>query len=307
MRDVPSALADRVFVEELYRGHPYGHLPIGTEEALEALGLDDVRTFHAQAYRPERATLVLVGDLDHDRAFTLAARRFGGSGATGTAARVRPAPVSPDLSGEAVIVHRPNAQQSELRIGRVGVARSTVDYHALVVANAVLGGQFTSRINLNLREDKGYTYGARSYFDFRRSAGPFVVQASVQTDATAASVREVFLELDGLRGPQPVTARELDLARWGLTRGFARSFETPEQIARAMAQLVLHGLADDTFDTFVEKVRAVEAETVTDMAQRHFDPGSMFTVIVGDRERIEAAVGALGFSRCTVLEPQPAV
>jgi predicted Zn-dependent peptidase len=303
MRDVPSALADRVFVEELYRGHPYGHLPIGTEQALDAVGLDDIRSFHARAYRPERATLVLVGDLDHEPAFALAERRFGRTAATGESHAARPAVMSPDLSGEAVIVHRPNAQQSELRIGRVGVSRSTGDYHALVVANAVLGGQFTSRINLNLREDKGYTYGARSYFDFRRAAGPFVVQASVQTDATAASVREVFSELDGLRGPQPVTPRELDLARWGLTRGFARNFETPEQIARAMAQLVLHGLADDTFDTFVEKVRAVQAETVTDMAQRHFDPGSMFTVIVGDRDRIEAGIGALGFSRCTIVEP----
>ena len=214
---------------------------------------------------------------------------------------------SQKLAREAIVVHRPDAQQSELRIGCVGVSRSTGDYHALVVANAVLGGQFTSRINLNLREDKGYTYGARSYFDFRRTAGPFVVQASVQTDATAASVREVFSELDGLRGPQPVTPRELDLARWGLTRGFARSFETPEQIARAMAQLVLHGLPDDTFDTFVDQVRAVEASTVTEVARRHFDPESMFTVIVGDRARIEPGLGALGFARCTVIEGhQPA-
>ena len=221
--------------------------------------------------------------------------------------RVARAPaVSNGLEREAFIVHRPNAQQSELRIGRIGAPRSTLDYHAMVVANAVLGGQFTSRINLNLREDKGYTYGARSYFDFRKAAGPFVVQASVQTDATAASVREVFAELDGLRGQQPVTSRELDLARWGLTRGFARSFETPEQVARAMAQLVLHGLPDDTFDTFVAQVRAVEADTVTAVARRHFDPESMFTVIVGDRDRIEPGLGDLGFSRCTVVESRPA-
>jgi predicted Zn-dependent peptidase len=307
MRDVPSALADRVFVEALFRGHPYGHLPIGTEEALEAVDLEDVRAFHQRSYRPESATLLLVGDLDHDRAFELAGRTFGGRGlgeATVAGTAVLTAP--PNLGREAVIVHRPNAQQSELRIGRIGAARSTSDYHALVVANAVLGGQFASRINLNLREDKGYTYGARSYFDFRRAEGPFVVQASVQTDATVLSVREVLSELDGLRGTQPVTPRELDLARHGLTRGFARNFETPEQIARAMTQLVLYGLPDDTFDTFVGRVRAVDAATVTDVAQRHFAPESMFTVIVGDRDRIEPGIEVLGFSRCTVVEPRPA-
>ena len=303
MRDVPSALADRVFVEELFRGHPYGHLPIGTEASLASLGIEDVRAFHSAMYRLENATLILVGDIDHDRAADLAARRFGGVGAGDGSSRVAAAASNaPRLAREAILVDRPKAQQSELRIGRIGVPRSTGEYHALVVANAVLGGQFTSRINLNLREDKGYTYGARSYFDFRRAAGPFVVQASVQTDATAASVREVFSELDALRGAQPVTPRELDLARWGLTRGFARNFETPEQIARAMAQLVLHGLPDDTFDTFVEKVRAVEAEVVTDVAQRHFDSQSMFTVIVGDRERIEPGLESLGFTRYTVVE-----
>jgi predicted Zn-dependent peptidase len=309
MRDVPSALADRVFVETLFEGHPYGHLPIGTEAALDAIDLDQVHAFHARAFQPSRATLILVGDLDHDQAVRLAELEFrtavspidrrlpAGDG-------FAPAPPASNaaLARHAVVIHRPSAQQSELRIGRIGVSRSASNYHALVVANAVLGGQFTSRINLNLRERKGYTYGARSYFDFRKSAGPFVVAASVQTDATNASVREVFAELDELRAARPVTGRELELSRWGLTRGYARNFETPEQIARAMAQLVLHDLPDDTFDTFVPRVRGVDASEVSEVAARYFDSGTMFTVIVGDRAHIEPGLHEVGFSRCTVVD-----
>jgi predicted Zn-dependent peptidase len=304
MRDVPSALADRIFLETLFQGHPYGHLPIGTEAALDALELEQVRAFHAQAFVPSRATLILVGDLDHDQAVDLAERGFRAAVRTIGDDTFAPAPPARNatLARHAVVVHRPGAQQSELRIGRIGVSRAVSDYHALVVANAVLGGQFTSRINLNLREKKGYTYGARSYFDFRRAAGPFVVQASVQTDATGASVREVFAELDELREARPVTERELELSRSGLTRGYARNFETPEQIARAMAQLVLHDLPDDTFDTFVPRVRAVEAAHVSDVAARYFDSGTMFTVIVGDRAHIESGLDEVGFSRYTVVD-----
>ena len=304
MRDVPSALADRVFMETLFQGHPYGHLPIGTEAALDALDLDQVRAFHARAFVPSRATLILVGDLDHDEAVRLAERGFGATVPPADSDGFAPAPSSSNaaLARHAVVIHRPSAQQSELRIGRVGVSRSARDYHALVVANAVLGGQFTSRINLNLREKKGYTYGARSYFDFRRAPGPFVVAASVQTNATNASVREVFAELDELRATRPVTARELELSRWSLTRGYARNFETPEQIARAMAQLVLHDLPDDTFDTFVPRVRAVGAPDVSDVAARYFDSETMFTVIVGDRAQIEPGLHDVGFSHCTVVD-----
>jgi zinc protease len=219
--------------------------------------------------------------------------------ATGRTAGLRRAPAA--IAGDAapprhevLLVPRAHAQQSELRVGRIGVARATPDYHALVVANAVLGGQFTSRINLNLREDKGYTYGARSYFDFRAAPGPFLVQVGVQTDATAAALREIFAEMDGLRDARPASAREMDLARQGLTRGYARNFETAEQVARAMVQLSLHGLPDDTFDQFIERVRAVTSDDVTAAARRYFVPEEMFAVIVGDEAHVAPALERLG-------------
>src|SRR4029077_9761266 len=156
-------------------------------------------------------------------------------------------PRGPKLS----IVPRPKAPQSELRIGQVSGPRDTPDYHALLVANTILGGQFVSRINLNLREHKGLTYGARTAFEFRRLPGPFALQASVQTSGTAVAIQESIGEIAGIRGPRPATDEELALGIAALTRGYARSFETGEQIARAAMQLALYDLPDDYFAEFV--------------------------------------------------------
>ena len=196
-------------------------------------------------------------------------------------------------SPRVALVHRAGAPQSELRIGHVAVSRSTPDYHALLVCNMVLGGQFVSRINMNLREDKGYTYGARTSFDFRRGAGPFVLSASVQSDATAAAVREAVAELRAIRGERPVTRQELETGRAALTRGYPRNFETAEQISRAAAQLALYGLPEDYFSTFVPKVQAVDETEVMRVAAAHIDPSRLLTVVVGDRETIGADLARL--------------
>jgi predicted Zn-dependent peptidase len=159
-------------------------------------------------------------------------------------------------------------------------AAADTDYHALLVLNIVLGGQFVSRINMNLREDKGYTDGARTAFDFRRGAGPFVLNASVQSEVTVEAVLEVLNEMQAIRGDRPVTAAELQTARAALTRGYPRSFETADQISRGAAQLSLYDLPDDYFSTFVPKVLAVDEPAVTQAAMRHIDPSRLVTVIV---------------------------
>jgi predicted Zn-dependent peptidase len=157
----------------------------------------------------------------------------------------------------------------------------------------VLGGQFVSRINMNLREEKGFTYGARTAFEFRRGPGPFTFSTSVQTDATATAIREAVFEMSAIRGDRAVTPQELDTARAALTRGYPRNFETAEQISRGAAQLALYDLPDDYFSTFVPKVRAVDEEAVTRAASVHIHPQRMATVIVGDREKVEESVAAL--------------
>jgi predicted Zn-dependent peptidase len=197
------------------------------------------------------------------------------------------------------IVDRPGAAQSEIRVGQVGVARLTPDYAALLVLSMILGGQFVSRLNLNLREDKGYTYGVRSGFEFRRAPGPFVVQTAVQTGVTADAVREVLDELRAIVGTRPATAAEIDLAKAALTRGYPRSFETAGQIARGLAQITLYELPDDTLERFVPLIHGVTAGDIADAARR-LDPDRMTVAIVGDREQVAPGLAALGLG-----EPMP--
>ena len=287
LRDMPGAVADRAFLKLLYGAHPYGHSPIGSEASLGAMHVDDARAFHARAIRPGVSTLIAVGDCDHAAMVRMAAEAFADWTGTGDA--------EPGDGGP--------LPQSELRIGQVSVARDTPDYHPLVVANTILGGQFVSRINLNLREDKGLTYGARTAFEFRRRSGPFVLQVSVQTSGTARAIEESLGEIAGLRGSRPPTEAELELGIAALTRGYARSFETGEQIGRGALQLALYDLPDDYFEQFVPRIERVTAEDVSRVMARHLDPASLVTLVVGDLDVIGPDLGALGLGAPVVLPP----
>jgi len=307
LRDVPSAVADRGFATLLYGSHPYGHLAIGTETALEQVALEEVTGFHARAYRPSAATLVVVGDASHEEMRDSVSRAFGSWAGPDAEDRVagealgrslrEPGPPGLRLA----LIDRPGAAQSELRIGHVSAARSTPDYHALVLLNMVVGGQFVSRLNMNLREHKGFTYGVRSSFDLRRGPGPFYVQTSVHTAATAPAAGEVLEELRGLCGDRPVTAAELEQARAGLTRGYPRSFETAGQIARSAAQLSLYGLPDDYYETFVPSIDRLTLADVNRAAARHVRPDGSAVLIVGDRSAVESSLGTLGLGEPAVL------
>jgi predicted Zn-dependent peptidase len=306
LRDLAPAVADRAFMQTLYGRHPYGHLAIGTEPALQKITQRDVISFHTAAYLAARATLVAVGDIDAKELLQVVHDAFGGwmreEGAGPTvkfdAALSEPSTVSePRLA----IVHRPQAAQSELRIGHISMARSTPDYVPLLVLNMVLGGQFVSRINMKLREEKGYTYGARTSFDFRRGRGPFLLQTSVQTDVTADAIQDVFTELNGIRGDRPVTRAELDLATSALTLGYARNFETTEQLARALAQLIVHELPDEYYDGFPEQVRLIDLAAVAGAASTHLRPDRMLTLVVGDRGALESSLASISVGVPTVL------
>jgi predicted Zn-dependent peptidase len=308
LRDLAPAVADLVFARVLYDAHPYGRLPIGTTRGLEGASVADVRAFHGAAWRPTDVTVIAAGDASHDELSDAVERAFAGWAelASGTApaasafsaAASVPAPALPSVP--LALVDRPGAAQSELRIGQVAVPRVTPDYYPLLVLNTILGGQFVSRLNMNLREDKGYTYGVRSGFEFRRAPGPFSVQAAVQTAATGAAVREVLNEIDAIRTSRPPTLAELDLAKSALTRGYARSFETAGQIGRGLAQLALYDLPDDTLERFVSSVQAVDVAAVTAAAER-LDLSRTTVTVVGDRERIEPDLAALGLGQPAVM------
>jgi predicted Zn-dependent peptidase len=199
------------------------------------------------------------------------------------------------------IVPREAAAQSELRIGHLATRRTTPDYHALLVMNAALGGQFVSRVNLKLREEKGYTYGARTGFDWRRGVAPFALQVSVHTASTADAIRDGLAEIEAIRGPRPLTDDELTLAKASLTKGYARNFETAQQVTRSVAQLALYGLPDTYFAEFVPTVTAVMGSDVTRVAAQYLDPAKLTTLIVGDHSAIADSLPSLGLGDAQVL------
>jgi len=292
LRTSASAAADRAFVSAVLASHPYGHGSLGTSRSLEALTLDEVRRFYADTWGPAGATLIVAGDVPVDAAISMAKARFGDW-------RVRhTAPVPPGVPSptppRVVLVDRPGAPQSELRIGHLGPLRTTSDYHALVTLNAALGGQFKSRINHHLRETKGYTYGARTGFDFRRAASTFSCDTSVQSNATVAAVSDILAEFEAVRSTQPIDADELERAKDSLTRGYVRRFETAADLVRAAAEIARFSLPDDTFDRFVPAVSQMTAGQVIDAARRWIDPGACIAVVVGDANGCRLGLAELG-------------
>jgi zinc protease len=298
LKDLAPAAAERAFLRLMYDSHPYGHLAIGNDRALRALTLDEVAAFHAEMFRPSFATLVVGGAMTHEELLRTADDAFSGwSGVPGGGAeRTAAAAIEPTAktTSRLAIVPREGAAQSELRIGHLSARRNTPDYPSLLVMNAVLGGQFVSRVNLKLREEKGYTYGARTGFDWRRGLAPFSLQASVHTASTADAVQDSLRELEAIRGPRPVSDQELALAKASLTKGYARNFETAQQVARSVAQLAVFGLPDTYFEEFVPKVNAVSSADVTRVAAGYLDPAKLTTLIVGDHSAIAESLRTLG-------------
>ena len=308
LKDLPPAVAERAFLRLLYPTHPYGHLAIGTDAALRKLQLDDVFQFQAAAFLPWRATLVVTGAMSHAALAAVADEAFGTWRGKESLADVpqTAADLMPDAlqAARIAIVPREGAAQSELRIGHLAARRDTPDYAPLLVMNALLGGQFVSRINMKLREEKAFTYGARTGFDWRRGLGPFSMQASVHTAATAEAISASLKEFADIRGTRPATEEELSLAKASLTRGYPRNFETAQQVSRSVAQLALFGLPDTYFEEFVPRVNAVTAADVTRVAQAYLDPSRALTLVVGDRRATEESLGALGLGELQILPPE---
>jgi zinc protease len=200
-----------------------------------------------------------------------------------------------------VIVAKADAPQSELRVGHVGLPRAHPDFYNVVVMNALLGGLFSSRINLNLREVHAYTYGAHSEFDWRRGSGPFVVSTAVKSDVTGAAAREILHEIERMRA-EPPSADELSLATSYLDGVFPIRYETTAAIAAALASLVLYGLPADYYDTYRDRIRGVTREDVHEAARAHLQPGALQLVVVGDPGVVREPLRALALGRVEVVE-----
>src|SRR5262249_43200496 len=225
-----------------------------------------------------------------------------GSWKGGAAPAQSPIPKAPQLTERRVyLIDKPGAAQSQIRIGWVGVPRSTTDYFAIRVLNTILGGAFTSRLNNNLREVHGFAYSAGSNFDMRLGAGPFYAAAGVQTDKTAEALKEFFVELTRIH--DPIDADELQKAKNYLSLLMPRNFETERGAASALAQTYVYDLPADYFQTYANRIGAVTAEDVKRVADIYIQPARFAVVIVGDRKVIEAGVNALNLGPLTVVEP----
>lgn len=292
-RDSANEIASVVYAALLYgRDHPYGHPLTGHEQSLRAIAPDDLRSFYATYYRPNNAALIVAGDVSPDAVVDRLEQALAGWLPASVPPLVIPAAPARDQA-RIYLVDRPASAQSVIAIGQVGPPRSTPDYFPLLVMNTLLGGQFTSRLNMNLREDKGYTYGARTSFDYRRGAGPFIATASVQTAVTKEAVAEFLKELVGIRGAVPVTQEELEFAKQSIIRGFPRGFETSSQIADRLSDVVLYDLPDNYFNDYIWRVSAVTLDDVVRVAEKHLDPSRMVILVVGDRRLIEDPLRSL--------------
>jgi zinc protease len=291
-RDEPAVIAAKRFSSLIYGTGTYGNTISGSPESVGRITAEDVRRFYAAHFVPNNSSIVIGGDVDAGRALDAAERLF----ADWPQAPVPPRPsVAPQQFAESRIylIDRPTAVQSEIRVGHIGVARSTEDYFALSVMNALLGGVFNSRINLNLREKHGYTYGARSVFAFRRQAGPFVVSAPVRNEVTRESVTEVLAELRRIRTGD-VEQRELDDTKNYLMGVFPATVQSASDVAGRLLDMELYDLPHDYFDRYRENIAAVSKDDVEQVARRHIDPDRAVIVIVGNAKQIREPLGDLG-------------
>lgn len=289
----PRGLADERFAGFLYPPTDrYARSASGTPRSVAALDADAVRAFYDDHYGPRTTTLLLVGDITAAQARALADAQFG-SWATDARAAEPVVAVRGAARRRVVIVEKADAPQSELRVGHVGVPRSHPDYLAIVVMNAILGGLFSSRINLNLREKHAFTYGASSGFDWRRGAGPFVVSTAVKSEVTARAVEEIVREIDGLRAAMPEPA-EVALATDYLAGVFPIRYESTSAVAGALAGATMFGLPDDWFARYRDRIRAITPAEVHAAARAHLDPDRLMVLAVGDARLIEAPLGAIG-------------
>ena len=275
-------------------GHPYAQ-PIsgsGTPASLAALSPADLTAFHSEYYRPNNASLVMVGDLSLDEAVALARTAFGSWTPGAVVPPVVPAPAPYD-GARLVVIDRPGAQQSYIVGGYPEMRRNDPDHLAMEVVNTAFGGQFASRINMNLREDKGYTYGVRSQLMSLRDGGLFMMAAAVETPATAASISELLAELAAIRADRPLVSDELADNRNRLIMGFPQEFETHGGVAGELSSLLQFGLPLDTWQTYTAAVAGVGEAAAAGVVARHLDPARVVWVIVGDWQQIEPQLRGL--------------
>lgn len=301
----PTTVAYKTYLRMLYGAdHPYGRQPYtgsGTEASIKAIKRDYLINYYKANYFPDNAVALIVGDITIEEAKEKLEKAFG----TWKPGKIiwpeihEPTPLA---STKVYIVDRPGSAQSVIVIGNLGIRRNSPDYTACEVMNNALGGQFTSRINMNLREDKGYTYGAGSFFFRTRSVGSFICYVQVATQVTKESIVEMVRELQDIVGQRPLTDDELIDSKSNLIKGFPQQFQTNSRIANKLSEIVVYDLPDDEWNTYIDRINIVDGATATQAARKYLHPDALLVVVVGDREKTEAGVRELGIGEINHIQ-----
>lgn len=307
--DEPNTIATVGFYQTLYgKQHPYGKTRIGSESEIRSITLDDIRDFYQRHFISNNASVVVVGNIGANDVQT-ALNKYFRDWPSGHKTQINlPQPENPEP--KIILIDKPGAPQSVIRIGKIGVSRYTDDYYSLVVMNTLLGGSFTSRLNSNLREEHGYTYGAGSIFFYYTEPGPFLAYSSVGTDVTAAALTEFKKEITGIT---EMSREDLDRAKNYVALRYPRNFQTVAQIATELEEWVLYGLPEDYFNTYVQNILAVNENEVINSAKETMAWQDMTIIVVGDVNTIQPEIKALSWGEIEVykisdvLGPLPAL
>jgi zinc protease len=300
-KDQPTFVGGQVFSKVLYgEAHPYGQRV--TETSVKAITRDDIMAFQKSYFLPGRAIITVVGDINAVKAKAAVEKGL----AAWTRAGEKPAftyPKLPELQTSRIyLIDKPGAAQSVVNIGLPGPARNTPDYFALQVLNTILGGQFQSRLNANIREQKGYSYGVSSGFGYGKGPGPFRAGGSIVSAKTDAALIEFMKELKGVNGERPFTDEELQTAKESLIQGLPARFASVSAISNSITSLVIQGLPDDYYQTYAKNVSAITKEDLLRVAKQYIDLGHLAIVIVGDRSAVEAGLKATNIAPITILD-----
>jgi len=292
-QDQPREIAQRASRRVLYGpDHPYGRTGRGTEASVAAIELADVREFSGLNYAPGNATLVAVGAIGTDELAALWDRHFGDWQGDALARAAIEAPAPP--AGRTIwLIDKPGDSQSTISVVQLGMSRSDPRWEATYVMNRVLGGFFSSRLNLNLREDKGWTYGVRSRAGQNVGVSMYTLGGRVQRDVTAPAIVEFLAEIEGMNYARPITAEELDFARNSIVLSYPQDFETNGELAGALTNQAVFGLPDDDFARYPERIGAVTLTEANEVAASFLRPNDVHIVVVGDLDRIEESVREL--------------
>jgi zinc protease len=287
-QDNPELLSLRAGLMNLYRqASPYGYDGLGTHGSLTSITPEEITTFYASHYGPKTSLLELTGDVTPAEARKMAEAAFGKWPSTAVPAALPPPPAVPVR--KVLLVDKPGAPQTMLVTFGVGIPRNSPDYPEVTVMSTMLGGLFSSRINMNLREEHGYTYGAFSFYWYYRATGPFVSGARVRSDVTAPAAEQLFKELDGIH-TKPLTDAELRLAKDSIIRSLPGNFESADSVNRQLADLWLFGLPLDYYTKLPAQIEGVTSANAREAAAKYVRPENLLVIAVGDKSKIESGL-----------------